>query len=152
MNDMELNNLTDRDFWQKYWRNYQYNKVPKKTLFDRYIAEDIKVNKGKTFIEIGGFPGIMPIYFQQKYHCKATLLDFYIDKQMVNKMERVNNVKENSIKCIESDFFKFQSQQKYDFVFSYGFIEHFDDTIKQICCYIAHLLSIISRIFSKSYI
>lgn len=122
------NNLTNRDFWRKYWQNYHYNKIPEKTIFDRYIAEDIKTNTRKTFIEIGGFPGIMSIYFLKKYQCETTLLDFYIDKQMVNKMETLNQVEENSVECIESDFFEFQSLRKYDLVFSHGFIEHFDDT------------------------
>jgi len=56
------------------------------------------------------------------------MLDFYIDKQVVEKMEMVNHLPKATIHCIESDFFTFQTEQKYDVVFSSGFIEHFQDT------------------------
>jgi hypothetical protein len=54
------NTLTDRNFWKEYGRNYQYLKVSRKMFFDRYLPDKIS---GKTFIEIGGLPGIMSIYF-----------------------------------------------------------------------------------------
>lgn len=122
---MTTNNLTDRNFWEKYWQNYKYSKVPENIFFDKYIKSEAK---DKTFIEIGGFPGTMAIYFAKKYDYKTTLLDFYIDKAMVNKMEELNEVAENSVECIEGDFFAFKSKKEYDCVFSYGFIEHFEDT------------------------
>ncbi len=121
------NNLTDRSFWKNYWKNYQYRKVPQKMFFDQYIPETFK-RQNKSFIEIGGFPGTMSIYFHRKYGCKPSLLDFYIDKEMVHKMEETNDIKQNTITCIEQDFFTLSSEKKYDMVFSLGFIEHFNDT------------------------
>lgn len=121
-----MNNLTDRSFWEKYWENYQYQKIPQKMFFDKYIPSEI--NDGKSFIEIGGFPGTMSIYFHKKFGFNVSLLDFYIDKEMVHKLERTNNIKEGTINWIESDFFVFESDKKYDFVFSFGFIEHFENT------------------------
>jgi hypothetical protein len=43
-------------------------------------------------------------------------------------MERMNNLPKGSINQIETDFFEFTSEKKFDIVFSYGFIEHFTDT------------------------
>ncbi|MDR0733161.1 MAG: class I SAM-dependent methyltransferase [Dysgonamonadaceae bacterium] len=83
---------------------------------------------GKTFIEIGGFPGTMSIYFHKKYNCNVSLLDFYIDKEMVGKMEQTNDIPKETIECIACDFFDFAPARLYDIVFSYGFIEHFNDT------------------------
>lgn len=122
-----MNNLTDRTFWKNYWKSYQYKKVPCQTFFDSYLPKNLD-GKNKSFIEIGGFPGTMSIYFHKKFGFNVSLLDFYIDPTMVQKMEQTNEMKEGSITCIESDFFTFHSEQKYDFVFSLGFIEHFEDT------------------------
>jgi SAM-dependent methyltransferase len=119
------NTLTNREYWREYWKNYRYKKVPKKMYFDRYIPATVA---GKTFIEIGGFPGTMPIYFHKKYQCDVSLLDFYIDREMVTEMELTNNIPVGTVKCIESDFFEFTPDRLYDFVSSFGFIEHFDDT------------------------
>jgi len=47
---------------------------------------------------------------------------------MVQKLEHANEEKEGTITCIEIDFPTFYSEQKYNFVFSPGFIEHFEDT------------------------
>jgi SAM-dependent methyltransferase len=121
------NTLTDRNFWKEYWKNYQYLKVSHKMFFDKYIPDKDKVS-GKTFIEIGGFPGTMSIYFHKKYNCTVSLLDFYIDKEMIDRMEQTNNIPKATIECIECDFFDFRPECLYDIVFSFGFIEHFDDT------------------------
>ncbi len=118
------NELTDRAFWSEYWSNYQYEKVPEKTIYKNYIKD---IN-GKSFIEIGGFPGINAAYFY-KNGCKdVSLLDFFIDRKIVSGFEELNDLPEGTIKCIESDFFKFSAERLYDITFSFGFIEHFDDT------------------------
>ena len=117
--------LTDRAHWAEYWSNYKYEKVLSKTFYDKYL----KPLKGsQSFIEIGGFPGINSAYFYKNVCKDVTLLDFYVDKNIVLKLEQVNNIPQKSITCIESDFFLFETSKKYDIVFSMGFIEHFDDT------------------------
>ena len=57
-----------------------------------------------------------------------TLLDFYIDKQIVHKMEALNGLKQGTIHLLEQDLFTYSCNEKYDIVFSYGLIEHFQDT------------------------
>jgi len=117
--------LTNRSFWESYWESYQYEKIPKKVPF-AYLMSKLK-NK-KSFIEIGGFPGTYATYFY-KSGCKDVwLLDFFIDKKIVNQVEEKNNVPLNTIKCIEADFFKYNTCAKYEIVFSIGFIEHFENT------------------------
>ena len=88
------NNLTDRSFWKTYWKNYQYGKVPQKMFFDRFLPKDLN---HKSFIEIGGFPGTMSAYFHQKYGCSVSLLDFYIDEEMVRETERVKDINPDTI-------------------------------------------------------
>lgn len=55
-------------------------------------------------------------------------MDFYIDQEVIHKVERQNRIPESTIKTIEADFLKFQTDKRYDIVFSLGFIEHFQDT------------------------
>ena len=119
------NELTDKELWKEYWKNYRYEKISDKVIYKDYLPR----LKGKqSFIEIGGFPGANAIYFYRNICKDSSLLDFYIDMEMVNKLECINDVPINSINCIESDFFKYNPEKQYDIVCSVGFIEHFEDT------------------------
>jgi hypothetical protein len=122
---MNANRLTDRSFWQEYWKNYEYEKIPSEVPFKKFLP---KLKGVRSFIEIGGFPGTYAAYFYKHGCPNGSLLDFYIDKKMVNTFEKINDIPQDTIKCIESDFFKFETDETYDLVFSYGFIEHFADT------------------------
>jgi SAM-dependent methyltransferase len=121
----ETNLLTDRKFWQEYWKNYEYEKIPSKVPFKNFLP---KLEGCNSFIEIGGFPGVFAAYFYKRGCKNVSLLDFYIDKNIINKFEEINDIPKNTVNYIESDFFKFETDTKYDIVFSYGFIEHFQDT------------------------
>lgn len=121
----KMETLTDRNYWKEYWKNYEYGKIPSKVPFKKFLPKLHEIN---SFIEIGGFPGVYAAYFYKRGCPDVSLLDFYIDKNIVNKFEKINNIPENTINCIESDFFQFETGKRYDFVFSYGFIEHFENT------------------------
>ena len=86
------------------------------------------LTQGKNFIEIGGFPGLFAAAFYQRGVKDITILDFYINREIINNFEVKNSLPTGAIKCIESDFFEFKSDKKYDIAFSYGFVEHFEDT------------------------
>ena len=120
-----METLTDRNYWKEYWKNYEYGKIPSEVPFKKFLPKLHEIN---SFIEIGGFPGVYAAYFYKLGCPDVSLLDFYIDKNIVNKFEKINNIPENTINCIESDFFHFETGKRYDFVFSYGFIEHFENT------------------------
>jgi SAM-dependent methyltransferase len=87
-----------------------------------------KFKEANSFIEIGGFPGVYAAYFYKQGCKEVSLLDFYIDNNRINSFEKISNIPKDTIQCIESDFFKFKTEKKYDIVFSCGFIEHFMDT------------------------
>lgn len=118
-------NLTDRNYWKEYWSHYEYEKIPSKVPFKKFLP---LVDGAKSFAEIGGFPGTYAAYFYKQGCPDVTLLDFYIDKEMVNHFEQINDIPRDTIHCVESDFFAFKPDKRYELVFSYGFIEHFDDT------------------------
>lgn len=119
------NNITDLSHWETYWTNYQFDKIPRKVVFGKFIP---RLDGAKSFIEIGGFPGIFAAYFYKHGIPDVTVLDFYMNTGIVRKFETVNDLPEHTIRCIDTDFFKFSSEKKYDVVFSSGFIEHFKDT------------------------
>ncbi len=122
---MKANNFTDKAHWDTYWENYRYDKIPKKVVFSSFVP---LLAKGKSFIEIGGFPGVYAAYFYQQGVQDVTILDFHTNDDIVRKFEEINNLPRGVIQCIESDFFAFNPEKKYDVVFSSGFIEHFEDT------------------------
>ncbi|MDR1517921.1 MAG: class I SAM-dependent methyltransferase [Dysgonamonadaceae bacterium] len=119
------NNITDTVFWDSYWDNYRYDKIPQKVVFQEYVPRLIN---GESFIEIGGFPGIYASYFYRQGVKDVTVLDFHLNLDIVRNFEKINDLPKDAIKCIQSDFFQFESDRRYDIVFSSGFVEHFQDT------------------------
>lgn len=119
------NKITDQAHWDSYWSNYQFENVPKKVVFNKYTN---RLCQGKSFIEIGGFPGIFAAYIYNKGIQDVTVLDFYMNTEIVRKFEQKNQIPCETIKCIQSDFFEFSPTRKYDVVFSCGFAEHFQNT------------------------
>jgi 16S rRNA G527 N7-methylase RsmG len=113
------NKITDQAHWNEYWGNYQYDKIPKKVVFNKFMP---LLTRGKSFIDIGGFPGIFSAYFYKHGVKDVTLLDFHLNYEIVRSIENRNDMPLNSIKCINADFLSFHSERKYDIVFSSGLI------------------------------
>lgn len=121
----ENNNITDKEYWDNYWSNYRYDKVPEKVVFEKFLPMLVT---GENFIEIGGFPGVFAAWFYKHGITDVTVLDFYMNREIVRNFEKINGLPENAIQCIRTDFFSFTPERRYDVVFSSGFIEHFEDT------------------------
>lgn len=116
--------LTDKNFWTKYWSEYQPQEINEVLFSDLFQSFP---EAPRSFIEIGGFPGTFATYFKKFKDYEVSLLDFFIFPKTLEEMERVNALPTGSIKVIEKDFLDFHSDQQYDIVFSAGFIEHFSD-------------------------
>lgn len=119
------NYLSDRENWQQSWSNFIPSKIKNKHYIDKYLSRIALSNK--KFIEIGGFPGTMSAYLFKKYNSKVFFIDFFINDKIVKSVEEINNIELNTIKYLECDFFEFQTKEKFDLVYSHGFIEHFID-------------------------
>jgi len=118
------NKLTEKAFWEEYWLNYRFTPVPNRMFFHNYLPTGMQ----GSFIEVGGFPGLTATYIYKNFTQNVSILDYHINKDIVNRVEKENGLPVNAIKTIEQDFFSFTSDIKYDLVFSLGFIEHFEDT------------------------
>lgn len=119
-----MNNYTDKEFWDNYWANYEFEKMPNEVPFIEYMP---LLKGGNSFIEIGGFPGTMATYFYKNGIADVTILDYILNKEVIHKVEEMYHIPANTVKSIEADFFNYHSEKVYDIVFSYGFIEHFED-------------------------
>jgi trans-aconitate methyltransferase len=124
------NELTDRKFWANYWEsktdlafavpgNYTFHQLFKKLLAGKSI---------ETAIELGGFPGYYAIFLKKYFGLDASLFDFYVHQPVLKEVLVANQLKQEDIKVIEGDLFKYQPEQQYDLVLSCGLIEHFQDT------------------------
>jgi len=115
-----------RNYWNAIWQ-----KLPSVTLYDgptyeyHSVLSDFLANRGGDAIEIGCATGNYMIYLNKEFGYSVDGIDYS------NNMEYVRaNLSHNSISganLFKQDFFEFPPPQKYDLVFSAGFVEHFDD-------------------------
>lgn len=86
---------------------------------------------GQKIIEIGCCPGRFLSFFFQKYHLDIFGVD-YDGKAIKVMLENFNKNKIKS-KIYKSDFLTFKTKKKYNYVCSFGFIEHFkNNTLEQV--------------------
>ena len=117
--------ITNLAHWESYWANYQFEKIPRKMVFEPFVS---RLRGSRSFIDIGGFPGVTAAYFFKQGLPDITILDYFMDTAVVRRFEAFHGLPEHTINCIGRDFFSYTSDRKYDVVFSSGFIEHFQDT------------------------
>lgn len=131
--------LTDKFFWNDYWSNRpSYNNEnflqQEKdiihnicNIFQKFRKRNnISKKKFLKVLEIGGAGNgkiLKNIYFSGKY--KITSIDYSKKgNKLLSSNFRINNIK--FYKIINSNIFTYKTKQKYDFVYSLGFIEHFN--------------------------
>lgn len=134
-------NLTDKLFWNNFWSESFSNRKEHFLQQEKDIAYNIcdifqkyrkknSINKRKYLkvLEIGGAGNgkiLKNIYFSGKY--KITSIDYSKNGNKLLKSNfKVNNIK--SYKIINANIFSYKVKQKYDFVYSLGFVEHFTKT------------------------
>jgi SAM-dependent methyltransferase len=124
------NQLTDRQFWTKYWesKNDLIFPVGADYLFHQELAEMVSRQKVKTAIELGGFPGYYSIFLKKYLGAETTLLDYFVHHGILGSLLNANQLNGDDIHVIETDLFTYTPEQQYDLVLSCGLIEHFQDT------------------------
>ncbi|WP_274475880.1 class I SAM-dependent methyltransferase [Mangrovimonas aestuarii] len=123
------NKLTTKAYWEAY---YGQNYAKKKHVFnvcshyDKFWDQFMEgVTPNSDIIEIGGYPGRYLAYLSVKYGVKPTCLDFNSNSTQVELVFEELGVRDYHI--INEDFTTFSTDQKYDYVMSNGFVEHFED-------------------------
>jgi 2-polyprenyl-3-methyl-5-hydroxy-6-metoxy-1,4-benzoquinol methylase len=120
--------LTSKKYWSKYWKTKPKIEgliIEKDFLFHDVLSKYVPKKQKINFLEIGGFPGQWAIFFAKYWGANSTLLDRYIDREVIQALSTTNAVK--NINIIEGDVFDLSVNEKFDVVMSAGFIEHFSD-------------------------
>ena len=87
-------------------------------------------------IELGGFPGGFSIYLKKYCFLDVTLLDYYIDQQVISSVLKRNQLRPRDVKVIEADIFTYNPENTYDLVCSFGLIEHFTNLEQVLRCHL----------------
>jgi 2-polyprenyl-3-methyl-5-hydroxy-6-metoxy-1,4-benzoquinol methylase len=123
------NKLTTKAYWEGYYSKDHTNKqhiINVCSYYDDFWQQLIgEQNKGKSIIEIGGFPGRYLAYLSSKFELTPTCLDYNSDASQIENSFKIMEV--NNFTILQEDFTVFRPTQQYDYVISNGFIEHFDD-------------------------
>ncbi len=132
--------LTNQKYWSKYWKSkptIDSSIVGKDFLFHDVLNKFVPKKEKMSFLEIGGYPGQWSIFFAKYWSANATLLDRYIDREVILSLAKANAVK--NIDVIEGDVFDLSIDRKFDVVMSVGFIEHFSDVASVVDKHIDYL-------------
>lgn len=111
---------SNKEYWEEYWQKEQRNTDSNflfHSLLDKY---HINID---SYFEFGCAPGNNMAYFAKRYGCNVEGVDF-VDSKSINECLESQGIKNFHI--YQSDVYDFIGEKKYDFVGSYGFIEHFD--------------------------
>jgi SAM-dependent methyltransferase len=122
--------ITTREFWKDYWQNRPdllQVIVPRDLTFSDILEKYLPKGEQFSFLEIGGFPGKYSVFFAKYFGYQVSLIDYYLDADVVDTLSRHNQL-DRDIQKIEADLFLYNGAARYDIVFSAGFIEHFIDT------------------------
>lgn len=123
--------LSDKKFWDEYWNNEK--RVVTDFGFSKVMESFIDFKKVKSYMEIGGAPGVIMTYIHNKYNVEVSAIDF-VNKSYIENVMKENNI--TNYHVYEADFTEFDTEshtKKYDLVASWGFVEHFEiNTCKNI--------------------
>jgi SAM-dependent methyltransferase len=121
--------LTTRKYWEDYYKHNHADKdhiVNLCSQYDSYWDDLIPTSsQDKTLLEVGGYPGRYLAYLANKFKLEPTCLDFNSDKTQIQRTFAIMNVSDYHL--LQKDFTKSEPEKTYDFVFSIGFVEHFED-------------------------
>lgn len=107
-------------YWENYWK--KENRKEEKFLFSEILKKcNISFHN---YFEFGCAPGSIMSYMAHNHQAKVSGLDL-IDKEIIETFLKEHNVSDYEI--LEGNILDFQIKQKYDFVGSYGLIEHFEN-------------------------
>lgn len=127
------NHLTTEESWSEIWEDASIQKPPhlniKKGLgrdLDRMVCQYIKTGTHRSCLEIGCYPGRFLRYFSERFHLEISGLE-YVEWCATQCEELLSNV---NCRCTvhHGDLFKWETNDLWDVVSSFGLIEHFEDT------------------------
>ena len=124
-------NLTEREFWDKYWENLKLpSEVDMTHSFDRCLSrglEKVTSNVSGGIFEIGCAPGKWIGHLAKVNGLVPSGIE-YTERGLQATIENLEMLEIKPGLIISGDFFNVEPTHEFDVVMSLGFIEHFDDT------------------------
>lgn len=135
MNNIKLSTKAD---WKKHWNKHELIRIIPETFswHENLKQAADKIGGIGCAIELGGFPGNFSVYLKKYCGLDVTLLDYIIDRDVVEKLFHLNGLRYSDVKLIEEDIFSYEPNQLYDLVCSFGLIEHFSDLKAILACHL----------------
>lgn len=128
--------LTDPNFWDGFWNNIS---IPVRINYnlknDRIIAKAFAdfAPKGPDLcsFEVGCAPGKWMVYLREHFGYFVAGCE-YLPAAVEKTKENLSyhGFSEKDFRLISGDFFEMDEDTQYDLVYSFGFIEHFEDPEK----------------------
>ncbi|KQC02941.1 MAG: hypothetical protein APR54_09810 [Candidatus Cloacimonas sp. SDB] len=116
-----MKSVVDQPYWDNTYRNYELQYDESLILFKDLFQKYLQIN-GKC-IEIGCYPGNYLIYLGKTFNYEVSGIDITPYIERLDPYFQKNEVKIG--KLFLEDFLTFSTNEKYDVVCSFGFIEHF---------------------------
>jgi 2-polyprenyl-3-methyl-5-hydroxy-6-metoxy-1,4-benzoquinol methylase len=128
-NPVSSGKLTSKDYWDEILKKAELPRVNTSATYThgvtmRFIEPFIRGMGFRTLLEIGcGSSGWLP-YFAREYGLRVSGLDYSeIGCQLARKNLAMLEIPYDEVIC--SDVLQWNSTEKYDIIFTYGVIEHF---------------------------
>jgi len=125
-----LDKKTDRKFWKDFWANTKLPQTINKRLIiykrlDKLFKKYLKPDKNAEILEIGCAPAAWLIYFNKEFGYKISGIEYLKSGCDISKKNLKLTNTDGKIIC--ADLFNNKlKKDSYDYVYSCGFIEHFD--------------------------
>ena len=115
--------LTSSRYWDAERRPGSFEPSPDKHM-EPYLKDILPMNDQWTCLEIGVMPGNMLLWFARTFHYRPYGIDF---SQYTNELEGSFQELGYDATFYQEDFVRWHPDQKFNVVYSCGFIEHFKD-------------------------
>ena len=116
--------MTSKEFWSDSYEDdefrYSEHRVEFRELFEKYLP------RGGSCFEVGCYPGKFLIYLGKRFNYTVNGIDWMPrTKELLQRRLEGYNIKVGTL--VQNDFLEYHTDERYDVVCSFGFIEHFLD-------------------------
>lgn len=146
---MTQKDIAGVEYWDKCWADFELPSMfdPEDQSLDNTFYHQIHLllqnflsdKKIKNVIEMGGAKSLWPVYFAKHFNCDVSILDYSpVGCEASRKIFSAFGIN-GSVK--EGSFFDppKSDKEKFDFIISFGVIEHFTDTTAFLKAFEQHL-------------
>jgi SAM-dependent methyltransferase len=144
------NKLTNKEKWEKTWAGTKLPVIQKPIKdLEQLLLNHLPKNDSYSFIEIGCAPGGWMAYFNKTFGYNVAGVEYASGAAEIT-MQNLKMLQVNA-EVYKQDFLNFNHQDKFDIVFSAGFIEHFNNVnfVTEKVCNLAsrYVVTIVPNLF-----